>query len=279
MSLKRCPLCGGDKLIEDERLGEVICVGCGAVVDELVYRGPEWRAYGLGDRLRRERVGAPITPLLHDLGLSTGSLANQDLRSWEERVMISSLSEIHRLSSSMRLPRSVAETASVLLRKLKPDLKRFRGCFNLLPASLLHLSLRIHGVPRSPKELAQHVGVSSSKVLRCSMRIANLLDVKAQPDVKACIAKLTGALGLPGRIEEHANKICAVAIERGLSQGRDRRALAAASVYLAARSSGHRLSQRRIAKVGQVGLSTLRRRLKELIELLQSDEHIRRGWD
>ena len=181
--------------------------------------------------------------------------------------MIRVLSEIHGISSSMNLPRSVAETASILLRRLRDDLRKFRRSLNLLSASLIYLSLRIHGTPRSFKELAKYVGVSPSRLLRCSMRIACLLDVKAQLDIRACIAKLTGALKLPGSIENDANRICAAAIEKGLSQGRSRRALAAASVYLAARSLGRNLSQRKVARLSQVGLSTLRRRLRELKEL------------
>lgn len=268
MNSRRCPSCGKDELVEDEVLGELVCLSCGLVVNKLVHRGPEWRAYGLGDRLRRERVGAPITPLLHDLGLSTKVSAYRELRNQEDKLMIEVLSEIHRISSSMSLPRSVAETAALLLRKLKPHLRRFRRSLQAIPASLLHLSLKVHGIPRSPKELTRYVGVGSSEILRCSMQVARLLGIRSQQDVEACIAKLIKALKLPGVIEKRASEICAAAMRQGLSQGRSRRALAAASVYLAARASGFSVSQRLIAKLGQVGLSTLKRRLKELELLL-----------
>ncbi len=268
MSSRRCPLCGKKELVEDEMLGELVCLSCGFVVDKLVYRGPEWRAYGVGDRLRRERVGAPITPLLHDLGLSTKVSARRELRSQEDKLMIEVLSEIHRISSSMSLPRSVAETAAFLLRRLKPHLGRFRRSLQILPASLLHLALKVHGIPRSPKELTRYAGVESSRILRCSMRVASLLGIRSQQDIGACIAKLVKALKLPGAVEKRASEICTMAMKQGLSQGRSRRALAAASVYLAARTSGFKVSQRLIAKLGQVGLSTLKRRLKELEPLL-----------
>jgi len=249
-------------------LGELVCPSCGFVVDRLIYRGPEWRAYGLGDRFKRERAGAPITPLLHDLGLSTKASAHRILRSREDRLVIEILSEIHRISSSMGLPRSVAETAALFLQKLKPNLRKFRRSLKSLPASLLHLSLKVHSVPRSSKELAQYIGVSSSEILRCSMQVGSLLNVRPQQDARACISKLVKALKLPGAVEKHASEICAVAMERGLSQGRSRRALAAASVYLAAKSLGFKVSQRLVAKLGQIGLSTLKRRLRELEQLV-----------
>lgn len=182
-------------------------------------------------------------------------------------MMIEVLSEIYRISSSMSLPRSVAETAAFFLQKLKPNLPRFARSLRVLPASLLHLSLKAHGIPRGSKELAQYIGVEFSRVLRCSMQVASLLGVRSQQDVRACIAKLVKALKLPGVVEKRANEICTIAMERGLSQGRNRSALAAASVYLAAKALGFKVSQRLIARLGQVGLSTLKRRLRELSEL------------
>jgi len=96
------------------------------------------------------------------------------------------------------------------------------------------------------------------------MRLAGILGVKALESVEACIAKLVGALELPGTVEEHANRVCKSAVKAGLSQGRNRRALAAAAVYLAAKSLGYKVSQRRVAELTKVGLTTLRRRLSEI---------------
>jgi transcription initiation factor TFIIB len=258
-----CPVCG-ERLMEDELSGELVCPRCGVVAGALPYRGPEWRAYGDGDRLRRERAGAPLTPLIHDLGLSTLSPAERGLRGWEERRLVMILSEIYRLSTSMGLPRAVAETGALLLRRLRPRLAEYSREINMFPAALLHLAIRVHGLPIGAGDLAEASGLDPASIRSLSMRLAGALGVKALDSVEACIARLIGALGLPGEVEEHACRICELAIKAGLSQGRGRRALAAAAVYIAARSLGYKVSQKRVADLAKVSLTTLRRRLREI---------------
>lgn len=256
----------------DEASGELVCSSCGFVACTIPYRGPEWRAYGDADRLRRERAGAPLTPLIHDLGLSTRPPAGYSSVDRGGDEVIAVLSEIYRLSTSMGLPRSVAETAALYLRRLESRLPRARGREGLLPAALLHLALRIHGIPIGVRELASLSGIDPKALRSLSMRLAGMLDLKHLENVEACISKLVRALDLPGVVEERANRLCASAIEAGLSQGRSRRALAAAALYHAARSLGYRISQRRLAELAGVGLTTLRRRLRELAHLAPGEE-------
>jgi transcription initiation factor TFIIB len=261
-----CPVCG-ERLMEDELSGELVCPRCGAVAGVLPYRGPEWRAYGDGDRLRRERAGAPLTLLIHDLGLSTLSPEERGLGGGEERRLVMILSEIYRLSTSMGLPRAVAETGALLLRRLRPRLAEYSREINMFPAALLHLAIRVHGLPIGARELAEVSGVDPAFIKRLSMQLAGVLGVKALESLEACVARFVGALGFPGGIEEHAGRICELAIRAGLSQGRGRRALAAAAVYLAARKLGYKVSQKRVADLAKVSLTTLRRRVREISRL------------
>ena len=263
MDRRCCPLCGSTQIILDEFSGELVCYRCGLVLGKSIHRGPEWRAYGYGDRLRRERAGAPITPLLHDLGLST----DHRIRDGDEELRIRVLSEIHRLSSSMNLPRSVAETAGMLLRKLGEDLRNFNRSIEGLSAALLYLSLRIHEIPRDVRELAEYSGVDQNRILRLYVRLAQILGVRPRFSASSFISKLVKSLGLPARVEEYAGRLCSTAIRQGLSQGRSLRALAAASVYLAAKILGYPVSQRVVSRSGRVSLSSIRRRLKELKQL------------
>ncbi len=240
---------------------------CGFVVDKVVYSKPEWRAYSYGDRVRRERAGAPITPLLHDFGLSTSPSAQRITQRKGDKFTIRILSEIYRISSSLNLPETVAQTAAILFRRIGEDFRKSRKLSRALPASLLHLSLKIHGIPRSSKELAKFSKASSSEILRCSMRLAGFLGVKEEIDIGVYVSKIVKELGANGEVESAANKLCEEASVSGLSQGRIKRAIAAASVYLAAKSLGFKVSQRRLAEVAGIGLSTLKRRLKELDRL------------
>jgi len=68
----KCPECGSTDLYHDYERAEVICNQCGLVVDEdLVDEGPEWRAFDNEQAEKRSRTGAPMTYLIHDMGLST----------------------------------------------------------------------------------------------------------------------------------------------------------------------------------------------------------------
>jgi transcription initiation factor TFIIB len=49
-----------------------VCGDCGLVLyEQMMDKGPEWRAFDHDQRIKRSRVGAPMTFTIHDKGLST----------------------------------------------------------------------------------------------------------------------------------------------------------------------------------------------------------------
>ena len=53
-----CPECGGRQLVHDYERAELVCQGCGLVIDgDFIDRGPEWRAFDHDQRMKRSRVG------------------------------------------------------------------------------------------------------------------------------------------------------------------------------------------------------------------------------
>ena len=68
----KCPQCNSANLVTDEVNGEVICAECGLVVTEnMINRGPEWRAFTLEERQSRSRLGSPVSYARFDKGLHT----------------------------------------------------------------------------------------------------------------------------------------------------------------------------------------------------------------
>ncbi|MGE5832551.1 MAG: TFIIB-type zinc ribbon-containing protein, partial [Methanomicrobiales archaeon] len=106
-----CPECGGRQLVHDYERAELVCQNCGLVIDEdFIDRGPEWRAFDNDQRIKRSRVGAPMTFTIHDKGLSTMiDWRNRDsygraissknraqlyrLRKWQRRIRVSNATE------------------------------------------------------------------------------------------------------------------------------------------------------------------------------------------
>src|SRR5262245_8933210 len=61
-----CPECGSLNLIEDFEQGETICQDCGLVLSQnLMSRGPEWRAFTKEEKDERGRVGIPTSFSIH----------------------------------------------------------------------------------------------------------------------------------------------------------------------------------------------------------------------
>src|SRR4030067_719484 len=139
-----CPECKSHRLVHDYERAELICNECGLVVDaDFIDQGPEWRAFDHDQRMKRSRVGAPMTYTIHDKGLSTmidwrnrdsygKSISSKSraqlyrLRKWQRRIRGSNaternlafaLSELDRMASSMGLPGNGKESAAMTDRK------------------------------------------------------------------------------------------------------------------------------------------------------------------
>ena len=132
--VKKCPECGGINLFWNREKGEVICKDCGLVIeDKMVDFGQEWREFDSDSAEKRRRTGAPMTYTQFDQGLGTEvgrqgdllKLGAKDrnkffrLRKWQYRISTAiernlklALGELKRVSSYLKLPRSVEEEAA-----------------------------------------------------------------------------------------------------------------------------------------------------------------------
>src|SRR3989338_2863527 len=127
--VKKCPECGSINLFLNKEKGEIICKDCGLVVeDKMVDFTQEWREFDGEEGDRRRRTGAPMTYTQYDQGLGTEvgrkadlySMGARDrnkffrLRKWQYRISTAiernlklALAELKRVSSYLKLPKSV----------------------------------------------------------------------------------------------------------------------------------------------------------------------------
>ncbi|CAN0250956.1 unnamed protein product, partial [Phaeothamnion confervicola] len=76
----RCTECHGEDIITDEAAGDVVCRGCGVVLQQsMMSDTPEWRVF-LDDSGGKDpsRVGGPLDNLLSDGGLGTFTVGGRD---------------------------------------------------------------------------------------------------------------------------------------------------------------------------------------------------------
>ncbi|MCS4541360.1 MAG: transcription initiation factor IIB [Euryarchaeota archaeon] len=297
--VRKCPECGSTNLIRDYERAEVVCQSCGLVIDQqIIDMGPEWRAFDQEQRVKRSRVGAPMTYTIHDKGLSTMiDWRNKDfygkeiaprrraqiyrLRKWQRRIRVSNaternlafaLSELDRVASRLGLPRNVRETAAVIYRRaVEKGLIRGRSIEGVAAAAL-YAACRQCKVPRTLDEIADVSRVGRKEIGRTYRFIARELEMKLMPtNPTDYVARFASELRLTGEVQSKAIEILKKAAEKELTSGRGPTGVAAAAIYIASVLLGEKRTQREVAEVAGVTEVTIRNRYKELAEKLDID--------
>lgn len=294
-----CSACGSAVLLRDYQHGTLICGNCGLIIQEQIMdRGPEWRAFDQEQREQRGRVGAPMTYTLHDKGLSTMiDWRDRDshgkdltpkrraqiyrLRRWQRRIRVSdamernlafALSELDRMASHLGLPGNVRETAAVIYRRaVEKHLIRGRSIEGVAAAAL-YAACRENKVPRTLDEIADVSRVGKKEIGRSYRFISRELTIHLRPTSPIdYIPRFGSELGLSGEAQSKAIELLKKAGIEGLTSGRGPTGVAAAAIYIASVLSGERRTQRDVADVARVTEVTVRNRYKELVDKLGLD--------
>jgi transcription initiation factor TFIIB len=79
LQTQSCPECRSS-LVDDMQNGEIICSGCGVVVDDQITdSGPETISSNLEDKMKLARATGQTTYSQHDLGITTEiSISSKD---------------------------------------------------------------------------------------------------------------------------------------------------------------------------------------------------------
>jgi len=288
-----CPECATAVTIHDTIRGEIICFQCGLVLDSnIIDLGPEWRAFTKEQRDLRRRVGSPINYMRSDKGLTTtlgwgfrdgrGRMISAHrraeihrMRKWQrrsrqnssiERNLVLALKEAERLISQMRLPFSVKDSVAILYRKiLSRNLIRGRTIEGII-AAVLYIICRKFQIPITMKEISLYSRINAKTQGRIYRFIMKEFDIDIPPvSPKDFVPRFAEELNLPTRVERHAIRILEVAKQKVIISGKAPTGLAAAALYIASITEGHRTTQREIADAANVTEVTIRNRYKELI--------------
>jgi transcription initiation factor TFIIB len=288
-----CPECGGNVTGGDR--DERVCADCGLVVDEQsIDAGPEWRAFDAAEREKRSRVGAPMSEMLHDKGLSTtigfdrtdaygntldGRKRRQlkRLRTWNQRSKTEgahdrnlrhALGEIDRMASALGLPKPVREMASVIYRRaLDADLLRGRSIEGMSTAALYAAS-RLDGVARSIDEIAAVSRVEDLEIKRAYRYIDRELGLETPPaHPNEYLGRFASDLACDEETERLARELIETVVEEGIHSGKSPVGIAASALYAAGQLQDDRLTQADISDVANVSEVTIRNRYREVLEV------------
>jgi transcription initiation factor TFIIB len=290
----RCP---PDKIVYDESRGQYVCTETGEVIEErVVDQGPEWRAFTSDEESRRARAGSPLSPMIHDGGLTsvidwrdkdaTGKklemkkrLEAMRWRKWQLRTRIQSsvdrnitqaAVELERIADQLGLPKSIKEEAVSIYRKaIERGIVRGRSV-EAVAAAALYIACRIHRIPRLLDEVADVTKADKKEISRCYRMLIKELEIRVPPtDSADYVPRIVSALGLSGRVAKKAIELLEEAKKLGITAGKDPTGVAAAAVYAAAQLLGIKRTQKDIAAVVGVTEVTVRNRYRELVRALK----------
>ena len=296
--VKKCPECGGINLNWNKERGEIICKDCGLVIEEkMVDFTQEWREFDSEDGERR-RAGAPMTYTQYDHGLGTEVGQKADLfklggkernkffrlRKWQYRISTAiernlklALSELKRVSSYLKLPKSVEEeSARIYTLAVQRGLVRGRSMESVV-AGALYAACRRHDVPRTLDELSEASGIEKKEIGRTYRFVTRELGITILPSNPAdYIARFASSLKLNAETQSNAIEILEQAQKAELTSGRGPTGIAAAALYVAALLHGEKRTQREVADVAGVTEVTIRNRYKELLDKLDLEKEIKK---
>ncbi|MGQ9780777.1 MAG: transcription initiation factor IIB [Nitrososphaeria archaeon] len=288
--VQRCPFCHLG-LIVDSASGELICPKCGVVIrDRAVDEHPEWKAIDLEDKQKRVRVGAPLTYLLHDEGLSTlvgdrpygytstFKQANDARKikstysmirvSADERSLMKLLEKIEDLATKLSLPNNVAETAAYLIRSSKMKAFAKNKGQKEIAAAMIYLACRLCNVNRTLKEVADLADLREKDVAKYYRALAQNFSASpvSRPRISNYVTKLSNILNLSTKVERLALDLSSKVEVSEIALGKNPAGLAAACVHIACTLFDESISSDDIAAELGVTPLTVRNRTKEILQ-------------
>jgi len=297
-----CPECGSSVLVTDSRTGEVTCLVCGYVLLEHgVDRGPEWRNIE-EEGESRSRVGAPISIMYRDHGLSTvinrvyadasGRKLPKETREKmlrlkrldatshvnpsETRNLQQAANVLEIYTDKLHLSSALTERAMLIYRKaLKAGLVRGRSIRAIMGAAT-YAACRAMGTPRDLREFEKAYPVVRRKTVAQGYRLLlkNLNIRVPVADPKIYVDKIASKVGVEQRTIRAALRLLEISAEKGATVGKDPVGIAAAALYMACQETQQSVTQKDIARAAGVTEVTVRNRYKGLKEVLDIDESL-----
>ncbi|MGD2142330.1 MAG: TFIIB-type zinc ribbon-containing protein [Candidatus Bathyarchaeota archaeon] len=285
-----CEICESSEFVHDQVNGEIVCAHCGIVrTGDILFKGPEWRAFTLSETAKRERATPTPYPAF-DGGFYTkfrggkdanGSRLSPDkVQKWRRlrrfdiraksndnkiRNMNQATSEIERYCDRLHLPHRIREEAIFIYRKsLNKDLIRGRTISDFVSAAI-YAACRESRIPRSLADVSRACGRKVKDVSRTYRLLLKELGLKMPiDDPMKFVPKIASSLKIDIQTERESVKNLREAAEKKVLIGKDPRSMATAALYLACKNNRTKMTQKRLADAAGISTVSLRNRLKEL---------------
>ncbi|RLF07830.1 MAG: hypothetical protein DRJ64_02235 [Thermoprotei archaeon] len=283
-----CPKCGSNRIIYDDKAGELKCADCGYVIeDNVIDSGPEWRAYDTSQYRMRARAdpssslgtSIPISSIIKDKSGKTLSaekkkrfrrIARTHRYLENYRSLTQAEIEIERIVSGLRLPSIVKADALEYYKKAR-ELNLIKGkSYAGFASACILAACKARGYVCDVGDLVRYSRVKDRDLKKY---YRTLIEYKIAGVVKPSkpfqyIPSIASKLNLPMEVQRLAIQILHKTDETKKFQSKTPKGVAAASLYIAAIILDNKRKQSDIAKAANIATPTLRKNLKNILRSL-----------
>ena len=285
-----CTTDGCKKLsvITDTALGEILCSSCGQVLEEKSSEISPSYGYDPVDYASKKNTGSANSLMMFDMNMTTvmsnrdatgkflsGNTRNEFYRlkilntrstvATKNKTLRSALLFLNMLQMKLGIPDSVAENSAHLYRKaIREKLTVGRKSKNIMCACI-YASCKQNGVPRTINDISLTSNIGRKEITRTYRSLVEKLNLSVNPfNSKEFLTRIANEAQISERSRRHALEILCATEDAGLTQGKNPKALAAASLYLACVLNAECKSQATITKASGVTVTTIRTRYYDL---------------
>jgi transcription initiation factor TFIIB len=184
------------------------------------------------------------------------------------KTLRSALLFLNMLQMKLGIPDSVAENSAHLYRKaLRARMTVGRKSKNLMCACI-YASCKQNGIPRSILEISRKSNVGRKEIARTYRSLIEKFNLSIIPfNSKEFLTRIANEAQISAKSQRNALEILCTAEETGHTRGKNPKALAAASLYLACVLNMEQKTQAEITRASGVTSTTIRTRYYDLKKL------------
>jgi transcription initiation factor TFIIB len=285
-----CDECGGN-IIYSSETAEEVCEECGIVVNDTnIDYGPEWRS-NTNETGESRRAGNIITEQLYDRGISaTISDSNYDARGnlisaenrrkmtrlrkkdkWKgndskARKMNYGLGEINRMGTSLGIPSSVIDIASVIYRKIHSKGLLVGRSIEAAASAALYIGCKIEHITRTFEEIESTSRVDVDRVRRMYLYTLKKMDIEVPPtSPEEFIPRFISRTNATTQHEAKAISLLEIYKRKSNISGKAPSVLAATAIYAAGIKINRIIPQNVIAEEANIAQCSIRENYRELL--------------
>ena len=279
--------CTGRQIITDNGLGETFCGSCGHVLEERSSETIPESYYGSTDYMTKSNApmqsstmfGTNITTIISDKDGLGNSLSTKTRETFyrltrlnsrhtdyaNNRSLRSSLSLLNTLRMKLGLPDSVAESAAYMYRKARQDRIRVGMNTKHLMCACIYVACKKLGVPQSILEISFSSNIRKKEIARAYRVLVERMEISLSPfGPSEFLTKIANEAKISEKSRRDAIDILIMAEKEKITEGKNPKALAAASLYFACRLNNEEKSQDELSRASGITATTIRTRYLDL---------------